>query len=106
MLPFTAWLPGQEGGNSVSDILVDKKSPSGRLPMTWPVSYNDVPSKADFPTPDDISDDQLTEALKGFADVRTEGSRKNFDYTEYNEGVYVGYRYYTTKNMQVLAHPF
>lgn len=106
MLPFTAWLPGQEGGNSVSDILVGKESPSGRLPMTWPASYNDVPSKADFPTPDDISDDQLTEALKGFADVRTEGSRKNFDYTEYNEGVYVGYRYYTTKNMQVLAPPF
>lgn len=102
---ITAWLPGQEGGNSVSDILVGKESPSGRLPMTWPVSYNDVPSKADFPTPDDISDDQLTEALKGFADVRTEGSRKNFDYTEYNDGVYVGYRYYTTKNVPV-SYPF
>ena len=101
----TAWLPGQEGGNSVSDILVGKESPSGRLPMTWPVSYSDVPSKADFPTPDDISDDQLTEALKGFADVRTEGSRKNFDYTEYNDGVYVGYRYYTTKNIPV-SYPF
>lgn len=102
---ITAWLPGQEGGNSVSDILVGKESPSGRLPMTWPASYNDVPSKADFPTPDDISDDQLTEALKGFADVRTEGSRKNFDYTEYNEGVYVGYRYYTTKKVPV-SYPF
>lgn len=58
---ITAWLPGQEGGNSVSDILVGKESPSGRLPMTWPVSYND--------------------------------------------GVYVGYRYYTTKSVPV-SYPF
>lgn len=102
---LTSWLPGQEGGNSVCDILTGKETPSGRLPMTWPVSYNDVPSKADFPTPDEISDDQLLEALKGFADVRTNGSRKNFDYTEYNDGIYVGYRYYTTKNVPV-SYPF
>lgn len=102
---LTSWLPGQEGGNSVCDILTGKETPSGRLPMTWPVSYNDVPSKADFPTPDEISDDQLLEALKGFADVRTCGERKNFDYTEYNDGIYVGYRYYTTKNVPV-SYPF
>ena len=102
---LTSWLPGQEGGNSVCDILTGKETPSGRLPMTWPVSYNDVPSKADFPTPDEISDDQLLEALKGFADVRTSGERKNFDYTEYNDGIYVGYRYYTTKNVPV-SYPF
>ena len=102
---LTSWLPGQEGGNSVCDILTGKETPSGRLPMTWPVSYNDVPSKGDFPTPDEISDDQLLEALKGFADVRTSGERKNFDYTEYNDGIYVGYRYYTTKNVPV-SYPF
>ena len=102
---LTAWLPGQEGGNSVADILIGKESPSGRLPMTWPVSYNDVPSKADFPTPDEISDEQLTEALEGFSDVRTTGARKNFDYTEYNDGIYVGYRYYDTKNVSV-SFPF
>lgn len=102
---LVAWLPGQEGGNSVADILTGKESPSGRLPMTWAVSYNDVPSKSDFPTPDDISDEELTESLKGFLDVRTEGARKNFDYTEYNDGIYVGYRYYTTKNIPV-AYPF
>ena len=102
---LTAWLPGQEGGNSVADILTGKESPSGRLPMTWPVSYNDVPSKADFPTPDNISEDELTESLKGFMDVRTEGTRKNFDYTEYNDGIYVGYRYYDTKHVAV-SYPF
>ena len=100
-----AWLPGQEGGNSVADILTGVESPSGRFPMSWPKSYSDVLSKADFPTPDDISDDQLVEALSGFADVRTVGTRKNFDYTEYNDGVYVGYRNYTTNNIEV-AFPF
>ncbi|WP_036879874.1 glycoside hydrolase family 3 C-terminal domain-containing protein [Xylanibacter oryzae] len=100
-----SWLPGQEGGNSVADILAGKESPSGRLPMTWPVSYNDVPSKNDFPNPDEISDDDLTNSLKGFSEIRTQGSRKNFDITTYNDGIYVGYRYYTTKNVPV-SFPF
>lgn len=102
---LVSWLAGQEGGNSVADVLKGKTSPSGRLPMTWPVSYNDVPSKSDFPTPDEITEEMLIETLKGFEDVRTEGSRKNFDYTTYNDGIYVGYRYYTTKNIPV-AFPF
>lgn len=100
-----SWLPGQEGGNSVADIISGKESPSGRLPMTWPLSYNDVPSKNDFPDPDEISDDELTNSLKGFTELRTEGSRKNFDITNYNDGIYVGYRYYTTKNIPV-SFPF
>ena len=100
-----SWLPGQEGGNSVADILAGKESPSGRLPMTWPVSYNDVPSKNDFPNPDEISDDDLTNSLNGFTELHTQGSRKNFDITTYNDGIYVGYRYYTTKNVPV-SFPF
>lgn len=100
-----SWLPGQEGGNSIADILTGKENPSGRLPMSWPASYNDVLSKDDFPTPDNISEEQLLETLKGFMDERTEGTRKNFDYTEYNDGIYVGYRYYTTKNVPV-SFPF
>lgn len=102
---LVAWLPGQEGGSSVADILTGKETPSGRLPMTWPISYNDVPSKDDFPLPDEISEEALTESLKGFTEVRTEGQRKNFDVTTYNDGIYVGYRYYTTKNVPV-SYPF
>jgi beta-glucosidase len=102
---LVAWLPGQEGGNSVTDILTGKESPSGRLPMSWPKSYADVPNKDDFPNPDEISDEQILESLKGFDNQRTEGERKNFDYTKYNDGIYVGYRYYTTKNIPV-AFPF
>ena len=100
-----AWLPGQEGGNSVADILTGVESPSGRLPMTWPVSYNDVLSKDDFPYPDEISDMKLMEAFfVGFNNLAT-GDTKNFDYTEYNDGIYVGYRNYTTNNIAV-SFPF
>ncbi len=100
-----AWLPGQEGGNSVADILTGKASPSGRLPMTWPLSYNDVPSKADFPETDNISDDDLLNVMKTKGDDDKKEPVKNFDYTEYNDGIYVGYRYYNTKNVPV-AYPF
>lgn len=102
---LNVWLPGQEGGNSVADVLTGKECPSGRLPMTWPLTYNDVNNKADFPMPDEISDEMIDKAITGFADRRTTGTTRNFDYTEYNEGVYVGYRYYTTKNVNV-AYPF
>lgn len=102
---LNVWLPGQEGGNSVADVLTGKESPSGRLPMTWPLTYSDVNNKADFPMPDDISDKMIDEAITGFSNKRTTGTIRNFDFTEYNEGVYVGYRYYTTKNVKV-AYPF
>ncbi len=102
---LVAWLPGQEGGNSVADILTGKESPSGRLPMTWPLSYSDVPSKDDFPETDNVSDDDLLNVMKAKDGDEKKTPVKNFDYTEYNDGIYVGYRYYTTKNVPV-AYPF
>ncbi len=102
---LNVWLPGQEGGNSVADILCGKESPSGRLPMTWVYKYDDVNTKDNFPMTDEISDEQITKSLEGFKDERTTGTMRNFDYTEYKEGVYVGYRYYTTNSVDV-AYPF
>ena len=99
-----SWLPGQEGGNSVADILTGKENPSGRLPMTWPVSYNDVPSKADFPNPDEVKVDDVLGMFMGKG-IGSKGNVKNVDYTEYNDGIYVGYRYYQTKNVPV-SYPF
>lgn len=68
-----AWQPGQEGGNAVADILKGKASPSGKLPMTFPKVYDDVPSSKIF---------------------HPENPQCNPQNAFYNEGIYVGYRYY------------
>ena len=81
---LVSWLAGQEGGNAASDILTGASNPSGRLPMSWPLSYEDVPSSGNFP--------QV-------------GSTENVDSTEYEEELMVGYRYYDTQNKSV-SYPF
>ncbi len=86
------WAPGQEGAHAVADILTGKVNPSGKLPMTFPVSYMDAPSSRNFPYTWDMT--------KG-----RRGDRKNVDYTDYAEGIWVGYRYYQSDDVEV-SYPF
>ncbi len=99
-----SWLPGQEGGNSVADILTGKETPSGRLPMSWPLSYDDVLSKNDFPTPDSIKVKDIMGMFmgKGIGEGKNE---RNVDFTEYNDGIFVGYRHYLSNKVPA-AFPF
>jgi beta-glucosidase len=69
-----AWQPGQEGGHSVADVIAGKVNPSGKLTMTFPINYADHASAKNFPgipadNPKDVT---------------------------YQEGLYVGYRYFNT----------
>ncbi len=92
------WQCGQEFGNSVADILAGVQSPSGKLPMTWPVNFMDVPSSSNFPL----------DALEiGFEDTDLTRYKdvKNVGYTNYDEGIYVGYRYFDTYDKTV-SYPF
>jgi beta-glucosidase len=93
-----AWQAGQEGGNSVADVLTGAANPSGKLSMTWPLKVTDHWSSLNFPV------DQKSEfKSEGAGQIRND--RKDIDYTDYDEGIYVGYRYFDTKNKAV-AYPF
>ena len=92
-----AWQAGQEGGNSVVDVLSGKQSPSGKFTMTWPVNFTDAYSSRNFPIDEDPKIDMLNQGQKG--DVR------NVDYTDYEEDIYVGYRYFDSFDVPV-SYPF
>ena len=90
-----AWQPGQEGGNSVVDVLTGKANPSGKLTMTFPIAASDIPALANYPN-------------VGISEVRgwrSRGPVKNTDYTLHQEGIYVGYRYFNTNDVAV-SYPF
>ena len=96
-----AWTSGQEGGYAVADILCGQANPSGKLPMTFPVNYLDIPSSANFPY-------NYKNVQRGEWDFLWGGPQrqsKNVDYTEYAEGIYVGYRYFQTAGAPV-SYPF
>lgn len=102
-----AWQGGQEGGNSVADLLSGKINPSGKLPMTFPINMSDHASDANFPkSGEQWSASQMFMMLLSPEEERPEGEKiRNKDYTHYDEGVYVGYRHFDTKAMDV-AYPF
>lgn len=68
------WYGGQEGGHALAAILFGDADPSGKLPVTLPKRYEDNPAAANYPGKD----------LE----------------VNYSEGLYVGYRYYDTKNVE------
>ncbi len=72
-------LPGQEGGHAAANVLFGKSVPGGRLTATWAKRYEDYPSAEEFG------------ALNG-----------NLETEEYREGIYVGYRYFSSFGVQPL----
>ena len=92
-----AWQAGQEGGNSVVDVLSGKQSPSGKFTMTWPVAFSDAFSSKNFPVDLNANIDFMNNGNKG--------NVKNVDYTNYEEDIYVGYRYFDSFDVPV-SYPF
>ena len=92
-----AWQAGQEGGNSVVDVLSGKQSPSGKFTMTWPIKFTDAYSSKNFPIDQDPRIDMMNQGQKG--------NVKNVDYTDYEEDIYVGYRYFDSFEVPV-SYPF
>ncbi len=71
-----AYYPGQEGGNAIANILFGKVNPSGKLPESFPIKISDTPAYGNYPGVDRV--------------------------VEYKEGIFVGYKYYDTKNVETL----
>ncbi len=92
-----AWQAGQEGGNSVVDVLSGKQSPSGKFTMTWPVKFTDAYSSKNFPIDQDPRIDMMNQGKKG--------NVKDVDFTNYEEDIYVGYRYFDSFEVPV-SYPF
>ncbi len=101
---LVAWLPGQEGGHAITDVLTGKTNPSGRLPMSFAVRYEDDPTAANFPHREDLDIEVFHESLSTNHTLPYTGT-PNLDYTIYEEGVFVGYRYFDTRNVAV-SYPF
>ena len=73
------WYGGQEGGHAIADVLFGDVNPSGKLPVTFPKEWKDSPAFRYYP-----------------------GEKLH---VKYGEGIYVGYRYFDTKNVEPL-YPF
>ena len=71
-----SWMMGQAGGAAIAEILTGKVNPSGKLSETFPLKSSDIPAHINWPG----------------------GNRK----VSYGEGIFIGYRYYDSKQMNVL----
>ncbi len=101
------WQGGQESGFSVADVLSGKVNPSGKLPMTFQVKYGDAYADKNFPS--NVDDNTLGAMFMwGYNKDQAPKDRKpqaNIDYTNYEEDIYVGYRYFDSFGKAV-AYPF
>ncbi len=89
------WQTGLETGNAVVDVLSGAVNPSAKLATTFPINYKDESSSKNFPGKELKAN---SEAQKGlFSNSPSE--------ITYEEGIYVGYRYFNTFNVKT-AYPF
>jgi beta-glucosidase len=85
-----SWQPGLEAGNAVADVLSGKVNASGKLATTFPVKYEDEPSAKNFPGKE--FPEKAESGMFGMKQIPAE--------VTYEEGIYVGYRYYNTFNVK------
>lgn len=82
-----AYMPGQEAGDAIADLLSGVTNPSGKLAQTIAKSYTDIPSSSTFAGEDTNGDGTV-------------------DTNKYNDDIYVGYRYFDTFNSDAVDYPF
>ena len=85
-----SWQPGLEAGNAVADVLSGKVNASGKLATTFPAKYEDDPTAKNFPGKE--FPEKAEPGMFGMKQIPAE--------VVYEEGIYVGYRYYNTFNVK------
>ena len=90
-----AWQPGLEGGNAMADVIAGKVNPSGKLATTFPAKYEDDITAKNFPGRE----------IPGSEKPGLFGQRMVDAEVIYEEGVYVGYRYFSSFKVPT-AYPF
>jgi beta-glucosidase len=90
-----AWQPGLEGGNAIADVISGKVNPSGKLATTFPAKYEDEITAKNFPGHE----------IPGSEKPGLFGQKMVDAEVTYEEGIYVGYRYYSSFNVKT-AYPF
>ncbi|MBQ0023643.1 MAG: glycoside hydrolase family 3 C-terminal domain-containing protein [Prevotellaceae bacterium] len=98
-----SWFNGSEGGHALADILTGKIAPSGKLPFTLPEKLEDSPAYAlgVFPQKEQAGSSDVFVDLVNKDKFRAERNAE----ADYSEGILVGYRWFTTKNVKPM-YPF
>ena len=100
------WQSGEQVGNSIADVLSGQVNPSGRLPVTFQNKYGDAASDRNFPS--DVKDTKDLATMYMWGGDKQSAKREpkaNIDFTDYDEDIYVGYRYFDSFNKPV-SYPF
>ncbi|MBR6979660.1 MAG: glycoside hydrolase family 3 C-terminal domain-containing protein [Prevotella sp.] len=99
-----SWFNGSMGGQALAEVLAGKVSPSGKLPMSWPLKLEDVPAYATGTYPQNMQDNGQGDIFVGLVNNQSNDRRQQL-IANYAEEDLVGYRWYDCKDVPV-AFPF
>jgi beta-glucosidase len=103
------WWNGMEGGTALAEVLFGDIAPSGKLPFTFPLKLEDSPAYALGNFPGENSGEDLFTLMyrldaTGYTREQIREYIANLPDPEsrYTEGIFVGYRWFDTKNVPVM----